>query len=212
MNRIARRLAAGLAAFSAGATLLPPAVLADDVPVPRYTYIGAAYDWTDSKCAIEPKFVNSASQSDTESIDGVRVEGSLGLLDFLHLTGSYFDGESEATDRDVTCYELGAGLSYRFATSSDIVLRGSWVNAELDDDDEDGFKPELLVRHMATDKVEVHVGFAYYDVGDANNSEVQAGIVYNVLPWLAVQAGGSVFDDDSSFSAGVRGYFAGNIF
>jgi hypothetical protein len=212
MNRIARRFAEGLAVALAGTTLLPAAAVAEGAPVPRYTYLGAAYDWTDSKCAIEPNFVNSVNDTESESIDGFRVDGSLGILDFLHLTGAYFDGDSDSTDRDVTCYEVGAGLSYRFATSSDVVLRASWVNAELDDEDEDGFKPELMVRHMATDKVEINVGFAYYDVGDANNSEVRVGIVYNVLPWLAVQAGGSVFDDDSSFTAGVRAYFGGNLF
>lgn len=33
-----------------------------------------------------------------------------------------------------------------------------------------------------------------------------------VLPWLAIRVGVSVFDDDSSFNAGVRAYFGGNLF
>jgi hypothetical protein len=188
----------------AGALVLPVTALADDAPVPRYTYVGAGLEWTDSKCTIE---------SQIDGADGYTAEASLGVLDFLHFTGSYFDGEADGSnDQDVTCYEIGIGLSYRLAASTDIVLRGHYVNAELDNDDEDGFEPELLVRHMISNKTEIQFGAAYFDVGSENNTEVRAVLVHNLRPWLALRAGGSVFDNDSSFFAGVRFYLGDNLF
>lgn len=203
MSSSARRFARGVSGIVAGALLLPAAVLAQDAPTPRYTYFGAGYESADSKCAIERQI---------EGVEGYTVEGSLGIFRFLHLTGAYFDGDTDGSSLDVTCYELGAGLSYRAATGTDIVLRAHYVNAELDNDDEDGFKPELLVRHMISDRTEVEAGIAYYDVGSENNTEVRASLVYNVLPWLAVRAGGSVFDNDSSFFAGIRVYLGDHLF
>jgi hypothetical protein len=203
MSLSAGRFARGLGRFLACAILLPVAALAQEEARPRYTYLGALFESSDAKCAIEEP---------TEGVDGYTVEGSLGFLDFLHLTGAYFDGETDGTNLDATCYEIGAGVSYEAAPGTDIVLRGYWVNAELDDDDEDGFEPELLVRHMLSEKAEVHAGMRYYDVGDVDNTEIRLGVVYSLKPWLALQAGGSVFDDDSSFFAGLRFYLGDNVF
>jgi hypothetical protein len=119
----------------------------------------------------------------------------------------------------VKCYELGAGLSYSFAHGADVVLRGNYVKVESDDvsGDADGFEPQLLVRYMMSDKAEIEVGMTYFDIDDdegdsVSNTEIRVGIAYHVLPWLALRAGGSVFDDDSAFNAGVRAYFGSNLF
>lgn len=210
MSAVARRLAPGLAGILAAA-FLSPAALADEAAGPRYTYFGAGYEWGDSKCAIEP---------DDTSLNGYAVEGSVGILKSLHLIGAYYDGESNGPPAgfdqkfDGSCYEIGAGLSYNFAPGADIVLRGYWVRVDIDDTDidEDGFEPELAVRYAISDKAEVQVGMAYYDVGDFDNTEIRAALVYNLLPWLALRAGGSVFDDDTSLFAGLRAYFGGNLF
>lgn len=211
MIAVLRRRAPRLAVVLAAGVLGPAAVLAADEAGPRYTYFGAGYEWGDSKCTFEP--------ADT-SLSGYTVEGSVGVLDFLHLVGAYYDGETNGPPvgvgqkLDGQCLELGAGLSYRFAPGADVVLRGYWVKGEIDDAgiDEDGFEPELLVRYAVSDKTEIQVGMAYYDLGDYDNSEIRAAVVYNILPWLAVRAGGTVFDDDSSLFAGVRAYFGGNLF
>jgi len=212
MRSVSGRLTHGLAGVLLATAIFPATVFADEA-APRYTYLGAGYEWGRSKCAIEPV--------DTK-LDGYTVEGSLGVFNFLHLIGAYYDGETtgEAAglgDKgDGTCYELGAGLSYNFAPGADVVLRGYWVSVDLDvggfSVDDDGFEPELLVRYAVSDRAEVQVGMAYYDVGDVDNTEIRAFLVYNVLPWLAIRAGGTVFDDDSSIVAGVRAYFGGNLF
>jgi len=212
MRSVSGRLTQGLAGVLLATAIFPATVLAEDA-APRYTYIGAGYERGRSKCAIEPK---------NTKLEGYTAEASVGIFDFLHLTGAYYDGETTGTPEgfagkpDGTCYELGAGLSYTFAPGADLVLRGYWVHVDIDVDgasvDDDGFEPELLVRYAVSDRAEIQVGMAYYDIGDENNTEIRTYLVYNVLPWLAIRAGGSVFDEDTSLSAGIRAYFGGNLF
>lgn len=230
MTALSRRFTKSLrACLCAVPVLAPAAALAEGGPAPRYTYLGAGYEAGDSRCGIEPGGTG---------LSGFTAEGSLGLFRFLHLVGNFYDGETDGrpeegilddSDRggpsvDGQCYELGLGVNWNFAPGADLVLRGYWVNVETDDPwgvvevDADGFEPELLVRYAISDKVEINAGLAYYDIEDSdldvdvNNTEVRVGLVYNVLPWLAVRAGGSVFDTDTSFNAGVRAYFGGNLF
>lgn len=200
----------GLQGIFLAAIVAPTAALADDGPSPRYTYLGAGYEWGDSRCAIEPS---------DGGLSGYTAEGSLGVFKFLHITGRYYDGETDVGSVDLTCSEIGGGLTYSIAPSADIVLRGYWVNIDSDDvsGDADGFEPELGVRFAASDRAEIDVAMAYFDLeDDANedvtNTEIRAHLNYSFLPWLALRVGGSVFDDDSSLEAGIRGYFGGNLF
>jgi hypothetical protein len=211
MNAFWGHLLRGIVGTLAIGVIGPVTALAEDAgPAPRYTYLGAGYEQGDSRCAVEPE---------DEGLNGYTAEASVGIFDFLHLIGAYYDGETDESNLDGECYEIGLGVSYSLAAGTDIVLRGYWVEAESDDVslDADGFEPELLVRHMISDRAEVNVGVAYYDMeddanNDFDNTEVRLALVYNVLPWLAVRAGGSVIDDDKSFSAGVRAYFGDKLF
>ncbi len=216
MSAFSRRQAHGLAMILISGLLSPALTLADEAAGPRYTYLGAGYDWSESKCAFEPEGTR---------LSGYTVEGSVGILDFLHVIGAYYDGETNSPPEglsqklDGSCYELGVGFSYTIAPGADIVLRGYWVHGDIDDAgpyaggfDEDGFEPELLVRYAVSEKTEVQAGVAYYDMGDFNNTEIRLALVHEILPWLAVRVGGSVFDDDTSLNAGVRAYFGGNLF
>lgn len=215
-----RRRAVGLAGLFATSLLLSAAAAAEGQG-PRYTYLGAGYEWGDSRCAVQPT---------DGGVTGYAVEGSVGLLDWLHLTGTYYDGDFDQkyenddgdilkTSIDLKCYEIGGGLSYTFAPGADVVLRGHYVKVDSDDvsAEADGFEPQLLVRYMISDKTEIEVGMNYFDMnpdeGDSfSNTEVRIGLTYSVLPWLAIRAGGSVFDDDAAINAGVRAYFGGNLF
>lgn len=211
------------------AMLAPAVAWADDGPAPRYTYVGAGYEWGDSRCGVEP--------SET-GLSGLTAEASVGLFRFLHLFGSFYDGETDGRPGegvvdpgdgdgpsvDGQCYELGAGVSWRFAPGADLVLRGSWVNVDVDDPwgdldaDADGFAPELLVSYAVSEKFELDLGMKYYDIEDSDadvdvdNSEIRIGLTYHLMPWLALRAGGSIFDTDTSFNAGVRAYFGDNLF
>ena len=211
--------------FGLGAGLLVGGFLsgnamAEDGRAPRNTYVGAAYEAADSRCAIEP--------SDT-GIAGYTVEGSLGVFKWLHLNGSYFDGETDGAVRDqnteaitdgsadVSCYSVGAGLSWAFAEGADVILRGSYVDVEYDLGDVDGFKPELIARYRVTERTEIEFGMAYYnldgdDTEEIDNTEIRGHLTYNLWPWLALRAGGSLFDNDSSIDVGVRAYFGGDLF
>ena len=216
MNRSSRRLPKSLA-FLAAALLLPGHILADEAPGPRYTYLGAGYEWQDSKCGVTTQ----------QRIEGYNVEASLGLFDFLHVLGEYSDGDTDFDDArtgaqkelDFKCYKIGAGLSYGITDSVDIVLRGYYVDVELDNPrasgtrDEDGFEPELLARIMASEKTEVYVGMTYTDLGDdLTDTQVRLGLVHNLTPLIALRFGGTGFDDDTGFDAGIRIYLGDSIF
>jgi hypothetical protein len=226
MSSFAKHQASGLAGLLAVSTLCSTVTLADEARAPRYTYLGAGYEWGESRCAIEPP---------DGGLSGYAVEGSVGLLRFLHLVGAYYDGDFDAridggegvglvkTNIDLKCYELGAGVSYNFAPGADIIARANYVKVESDDfaGDGDGLEPQLLVRYMVSDKAEVELGVNYFDIdldddvgiGDSvSNTELRLSLDYAVLPWLAVRVGASVFDDDSAVNAGFRAYFGGNLF
>lgn len=200
----------GLRGIFLVAVLAPAMARADDGPSPRYTYLGAGYEWGDSRCAVEPA---------DGGLGGYTAEGSLGLFKFLHITGRYYDGDTDVGSVDLTCSEIGGGLSYSVAARADIVLRGYWVNVDSDDvdGDADGFEPELGVRFVASDRAEIDVTMAYFDIEDdadeeATNTEIRANLNYHVLPWLALRVGGSIFDSDSGVQVGIRGYFGDNLF
>jgi hypothetical protein len=99
-----------------------------------------------------------------------------------------------------------------------VILRGYWVHADSDDfsGSANGFEPEIQVRFMASERAEIDLGVAYYDMeehgNDFNSTDVSVSLVYDVMPWLAVRVGGVIFDDESAFFAGIRSYFGGNLF
>lgn len=218
------RTAAALVALSLAGTAT---ALAEDGPAPRYTYLGGGYHTADSICAISPSEqtgLDFPSGGGNEGMDGYSAEGSLGLFSLgpitsVHLIGSYFDGDTGSTNVNVKCVEIGAGIAYNFAPGADLVLRGYWVDADSDDvaGSPDGFEPELQVRYMLSERTEADLGLAYYDMDDDsddfNSTEVRLGLIYNVTPWLALRVAGVIFDDESAFQAGIRGYFGGvNLF
>ena len=88
--------------------LLSGAVWADG---PGYTYIGASYEWTDVKYAVEP---NNDPIYNFGSIEGVNLDASFGILGWLHFTGQYFDGDCtncsdmpQGDDLDFSGFKLG---------------------------------------------------------------------------------------------------------
>jgi hypothetical protein len=199
------------------ASLIPTFAAAEEsAQGPRYTYLGAGYEWTDTKCAIEPE----------QRIEGYTIEGSLGLFDFLHILGEYSDGDSDFDDpdtgiskeRDFKCYRAGLGLNFGLTETVDIVGRAYYVDAEIDARrtsrtlDDDGYELEGLFRIMASETTEVHVGLAYTDLSDTDDNEVRIGLVHNVTPMVALRLGGVIFDDDTGINVGIRVYFGDSLF
>lgn len=189
---------------------------------PRYTWLGASYQWTD---------VNYAVKLDGAQHEGFKVDASVGLIDFgrfgVHVFGEYFDGDFSGTcfvttesgapcppegqgDLDSKSYVAGAGLSFSLTDTTDLVGKLAYLNSELEDIDDDGWTGELLIRSAISDKVEVEGGYRYSDIGgDSNisNNDILLGLGYHVNEWLTLRARGIVFDDDTGFEIGARVYF-----
>lgn len=201
----------------AAAVLLPLAAQGDEGP--QYSYLDASYQWAD---------VNYAVRSDDGRHEGFRFEGSVALSDWLHVFGDYYTGDfrtslqdPEAEEPDPTRseldfkgYSLGIGLSYPIASRVDLVGRVSYVNAELEDIDDSGYRVQGMIRGMVSDRAEVQVGYSYTDIGgdsDIKSRDVTLGLLYNVTGQLAVRASATVFDNDSGIELGVRYNFGDRL-
>ena len=202
----------------AAAALLPLAAQGDEGPL--YTYLDASYQWSD---------VNYAVRADESSHEGVRFEGSVALSDWLHVFGDYYTGDFSTpqaidpdaeevqfrnVDLDFTGYSLGVGVSYPVATGVDLVGSIAYVNAELEDIDDGGFRLQGMIRGMVSDRAEVQLGYTYTDIGgdsDIDSRDITLGILYNVTGQLAIRASGIIFDNDSGLELGVRYNFGDGL-
>jgi opacity protein-like surface antigen len=173
---------------------------------PRYSYFGAAYQWSD---------VNYAIKQEGGQHEGVHLDGSLGVFDSgdfgLQLIAEYFDGDFTGfgPDQDSTSYGAGIGISYSVTDAVDLVARGQFINAELDSIDDDGYSVEGAVLGQIAENVELEVGYRYSDLKDSDisNNDVILSLGYQVYDWLTLRGSGVVFDDDTGIELGVRAYF-----
>lgn len=218
MNATDLRSVRASALALAVAALLPLAAQGDEGP--RYSYLDASYQWSD---------VNYAVRADESKHEGFRFEGSVALSDWLHVFGDYYNGdfstpqvldpdaeepEFRNVDLDFTGYSLGLGVSYPIASRVDLVGQVAYVNAELEDTDDSGFRLQGMIRGMVSDRAEVQLGYTYTDIGgdsDIQSRDITLGIVYNVTGQLAVRASGIVFDNDSGLELGVRYNFGDGL-
>lgn len=202
----------------AAAALLPLAAQGDEGP--RYSYLDASYQWAD---------VNYAVRADGSKHEGFRFDGSVALSDWLHVFGDYYTGDFNTpeaidpnaddvqfrnVDLDFTGYSLGLGVSYPIASRVDLVGRLSFINAELEDIDDSGYRVQGMIRGMVNDRAEVQLGYSYTDIGgdsDIQSRDITLGLVYNVTGQLAVRASGIVFDNDSGLEFGVRYNFGDGL-
>lgn len=191
---------------------------------PRYTWLGVAYQKTDVNYVVK---LNGAEH------DGVKVDLSLGLAEFgrfgVHVFGEYFDGDFGGAcltavdtsgvcpaagrgDRDSKSWVGGAGLSYGLTDATHVVGSVAYLNAELEDADEDGYTAQLLLRSALSERVELEGGYRYSDVGgasDISNNDILIGLGYHLTDWLSLRGRGIVFDDDTGWEVGFRMYFGG---
>jgi len=191
-----------------------PKAVAQDRPAPRYTYLGAGYEWTDVKYAVK---------SPEDSIDGYKIEAGLAVLDWLHLYGEYFDGDFSFNNSDATGFHAGIGFNFAFAGSWDIVARAALVDTEVEGTspnganfllDDDGYAFEGLLRGMVSDRTEINVGYLYTDLDESgnSNSDVTVGINFDVTDYATLKARGIVFGNDTGVELGVRFYVGDSLF
>ncbi len=195
--------------------LLPAVVWADG---PNYTYVGASYEWTDSKFGIDP---SDAATFNNGSIEGVSIEGSLGILSWLHIAGEYFTGDCAdcgstgdggTTDLDFDGYQVGAGLNFGLNDQVDFILRGYYVDVDLNKLIGDGWAAEGQLRSQFSDKVELEIGYVYQDIDTVQNSDLNVGLIYWVWDGIALTARGTVAGSDAGFDLGFRWYFGNLLF
>jgi len=199
------------------AIALPFAALAEG---PRYTYIGAAYQWTDAKYAVDPSDDPDFNNGDFE---GINLDASLGIFPFLFVAGEYFTGDCNAcatdgNDLDFDGYKVGIGWNQSLDLigldpDTDFILRGNFVDVDLENvDTDDGWSIQAEIRSQISERSEIQVGYEYYDVGDLKNRDLTVGIIYEVWAGLALTARGVIFDDDTGFDLGFRWYFGELVF
>lgn len=207
-------------------------------PGPGYTYVAASYEWTDVKYGLNPS-VDERFNNGT--IEGANIEGSIGILPWLHVAGQYFSGDctgcatnsnGDAIDQDLTGYKVGLGLNIGFDTiglndRTDLVLRGNYIDIDKLEPTTPGstqpslsgaaWSAEVMIRSQISPRAEFQVGYEYqnfsYDgAPDLKNSDATIGLVYRVGWGVAVTARGIIFDNDSGFDLGVRWYFGDLVF
>jgi hypothetical protein len=189
------------ACWLAGLALAPAAAQADTAP--RYTYLGAGYEWNDTRCAV---------RVEKEKVDGYDVQASLGIIRYVHAYADYFGGVSDTSLGKLQCYKAGLGASYPITHNIDVVGRAGYVHAKLSDLKSDGYEVEGGVRIMASEKAEVHVSYALTDLTDVSTRDVRLGLVYNITPMFAIRGGGVVFDRYTGIELGLRVYLGKTLF
>ena len=187
---------------------------AQDVPDLRYTYLGAGYEWTDVKYAVK---------APEDSIDGYKIEGSLGILDWLHVYGEYFDGDFSFNNSDATGFHAGVGFNFGIVGPWDLVARAAIVDVEIEGIgptgssfllDDDGYTLEGMLRGMVSDRTEINVGYVYTDLDESGNGnrDVTIGLNFDVTDYATLKARGIVFGSDTGVELGVRFYIGDSIF
>jgi hypothetical protein len=224
------RMGLALVVLTASALCSTPA-LADG---PSYTYVGASYEWTDSKYGVDP---NGDPRYNNGTFEGANIDLSLGLLSWLHLTGQYFSGDCAGCgtgvsnsqpvtfDTDFSGYEVGLGVNLSLDRiglneNTDFVLRANVLSAELDGAqnsglvklDDNGWSLEGQIRGQISDRAEIMVGYSYQDLDSVKNRDAIVALAYRVWAGLALTAEANVFDDDTGFSLGLRWYFGDLLF
>lgn len=197
---------------------------------PRYSFIGASYEWTDVKYGVgtQNALLNSGR------FEGVNFDASLGIVSFAHVAGQYFDGDckncldlqrldpsnppSEA-DLDFSGYKLGVGfnptLPFIGNNNTDLVLLINYVDVELKGPGSniatDGYSIKGTLRAQVSQRAEVWAGYEYFDLDDTSG-DVVLGFGYEFAAGLAFLARGILFNNEAGVDLGLRWYFGNTLF
>ncbi len=173
--------------------LLPSIVTSREL---RYDFIQGTYSSvTDS----------SLPGSDVDG-DGLGVSGSLGITQNLALTAGFnatsFDSY-QGIDIDTSEFVLGVTLHAPIAVGTDVVANFSALKAKVEvsdgvrsyDDNDTGVVAGIGLRHLATNSIEVDVGFSYTDVFDDGFSTFGLGVRFYANEKISFGIGYATGDD-----------------
>lgn len=213
-----------------GLALGSAAIAADEpaVKTPRYSYIAFNYESTETKEGVDPSDDINFNNGDFTLFT---VQGSLGITDWFHLHGEYFDGDCNScesvtfetdpgpppitatniSNRDFDGYKIGGGINYALGRigleQTDIILRLHYLDVSLDNVDEDGYSFDTLLRSQISDRAEVWAGTEYQDLDDIENIDIVIGVGYELWNGLTLTGSGIIFNNESGFDIGLRWYF-----
>lgn len=218
-----------------GLALGTAAIAADKpaVATPRYSYIAFNFESTETKEGVDPSDDIDFNNGDFSLFTA---QGSLGITDWFHLHGEYFDGNcnrcevntfetdpgpppvtvTSTSDRDFHGYKIGGGINYALGfiglDEADIILRVHYLDVSLDGtDDEDGYSFDTLLRAQVSDRAEVWVGTEYQDLDVIKNMDVVIGLGYDLWKGLTLTGSGIIFNNESGFDIGLRWYFGDQL-
>ncbi|MCC5795469.1 MAG: hypothetical protein JJT85_12170 [Chromatiales bacterium] len=147
--------------------------------------------------------------------DGWIVSGSWALDDRFHLVASYSDAELEAPGfrLDYRLTNAGVGMRHELSPAIDLVGRVAYVRADVKRDmgnfNENGFGLSAGLRGLATPELELNAMLSYVDLGGriGSSGSLDLGAVFSLSDRLALFAEGSLGNEGSGVSGGVRLYF-----
>lgn len=148
-----------------------------------------------------------------DNLNGWGVGGSLEVTDRVFVTAAYSDVSDtiegiELSEQDVS---LGFGYAHPLSSNYDLVGRAGWVRAEAEIEDfasvrEDGYSLGLGVRGRPLDPLEFEAAVQYVDFGDFGDStSVGLGLLWYVVPQVAIAVSGAISDDGEVYAMGLRG-------
>lgn len=202
------------------------------VKTPRYSYLAFNYEETETKEGVDPSDDIDFNNGDFSLFT---VQGSLGITDWFHLHGEYFDGDcnscesvsfetspgpppvtaTDISDRDFNGYKIGGGINYALGfiglEQADLILRAHYLEVELDNIDEDGYSIDTLLRAQVSDRAEIWVGTEYQDLDEIENIDFVIGLGYELWNGLTLTGSGIIFNNESGFDIGLRWYFGDQL-
>ncbi|RMF96583.1 MAG: hypothetical protein D6727_07800 [Gammaproteobacteria bacterium] len=215
-----------------GAGILLLVALLQPLPLraesPRYSYLGASYEWTDVKFGVG----TNNDVLNHGKFEGPNIEGAVGLTGFLHAAGQYFDGDCRnclgftrsngefvQEDLDFSGFKLGIGanpdLPFIGKGNTDLLLRVSYVDTELKGSfgklSSNGWSGEAKLRAQLSDRAEIVTGVEYFDL-DETTTTIVLGLGYEIAGGLTLRARGVLFNNETGLDVGLRWYFGDRLF
>lgn len=230
-SRLLGTRAAQVVLAHVGLALGAAAVAQEDV-TPRYTYLSFNYEETETKEGVDPSDDRNFNFGDFTLLT---VQGSLGITDWLHLHGEYFDGDcngcesvswvtdpgpppvtaTNISNLDFDGFKIGAGINYSLGIigldQADAILRVHYLEVDLAGIDDDGYSVDTLLRAQVSDRAEVWAGTEYQDLSDVENIDIVVGLGYELWNGLTLTGSGIVFNNESGWDIGLRWYFGDRL-
>jgi hypothetical protein len=159
---------------------------------------------------LEGGYQNVDLDSPSADGDGIFLGGSVELARSVFLTAD-LDYADFNRGIDARTLELGVGVSLPVAPDLDGLLKGGYIDAEVDtrfgDFEDDGFFIAGGARWMVTEQVELNGSLKYVDLDESGDDVVVAfGGLVTVRPNLAVLGGVEFADNADTLTIGFRYY------